>query len=1089
MVPVLGSTSARSWPLHERGAFARYMRASEALTARHATDAHFAAYSLPDQPRRLATVAVDRVPEGVPMVLAVFDVDCGAAHAAGGGAQGEADVAWWEGELRKIGVLLAAHPGGFVYRTRGGYRLVYALADPVVLRSPDDGTRWKSKYVAWCRYLAARFGIVADAACKDWTRLYRLPRVLRDAAASPENRPTLGDPRALGSWVCPIVAAMPDEPEPRPPRPPVVAGGEPRPTWNGDPGALFRALQARGMVGKALGPGKWAVACPWSSAHTKGTPYDSSTVLFAPGPGQDLGWWHCSHAHCQGRTLGDVLGTLDPGELAAATPSPGACPEPVTDLVLDLAQASTPEKLEAVLGAILHGSRPGVLDVVAVTCGGGKTTGGVVAAANLAARSAAPVIFATPTHDLAEEALAHLERKRPGLLDPHLRVAHIRGAADQCLHVHALVELGRLEAADALRGAFHPRTGGRSRGPCGLAYPASDARRCGSAATCPGAVGGEAQDGALTFVAHAALPHVLRRGASEVHGAAGGEGTRRWATVIIDEIPDLMSADAVDGSEIAALADSGSLLARWAASNPCAAAFAAVVGESVARLAAEYSVNVNHGQAKHAGRLHGGGLVTGLRGATADLEPAAARFLAEMEAHGPRATLPKAPPDELRSARGGRWPNVLAHEVLVAVAEAAVGSGADLTWELCLGRDGAVSWERWAAREIRTDAAFVALDGTAELTWARWAAIAGSWGLELRRHRVRIRGASPSRAHHYRTHALDNARLWVRRGARVEFLPQAPGAVRNALFGVTLAVARTVGLTAPGVLGIGCMKPLADALRVGLGFAVDRPAFDLDDPFAVEVGRVAADMDKEGWELRIGHAGRHDRGTQVFFPADGTPVDGMAVLGPLRFNLGTIQAEARAILRVAGPVDGLDADRLADVLAAGDGAARSVQFLARPRHVRRFRNPPFLVFAGPACPISDLALPGVTWSLSEASHAPAPTAITVRAGAAIVEAADRLGALSARWVAVELPPRTLDAAVETEARRRGWDRHVVRHGGPGRPWTVWAACRDAAERAARVFAGDPSSQCSSARSDHLRKPVGQADPPADACRVSRATGP
>ena len=83
-------------------------------------------------------------------------------------------------------------------------------------------------------------------------------------------------------------------------------------------GVIFRAFQARGWIDKELSPGKWNVICPWASEHTKGEDFDTSVVLFAPRPGEDLGWWHCSHAHCEGRTIHEVLALFSEQELRQA---------------------------------------------------------------------------------------------------------------------------------------------------------------------------------------------------------------------------------------------------------------------------------------------------------------------------------------------------------------------------------------------------------------------------------------------------------------------------------------------------------------------------------------------------------------------------------------------------------------------------------------------------------------------------------------------------------------------------------------------------------------------------------------------------
>jgi hypothetical protein len=169
-----------------------YVPLSEVLTAREATDAHFAAYSVPSFSRRLkkSVFGSAALPEGVPMVLAVFDVDAPGK---------DASEIWREAEAVKVIALLAAHADLFVYETRGGYRLVGVLSQPFVIRSADEAQLWSRLYREWCSYLR-EFGIEADTSCADWTRLYRLPHATRDGAATPEERPTIGNPASVGGW-------------------------------------------------------------------------------------------------------------------------------------------------------------------------------------------------------------------------------------------------------------------------------------------------------------------------------------------------------------------------------------------------------------------------------------------------------------------------------------------------------------------------------------------------------------------------------------------------------------------------------------------------------------------------------------------------------------------------------------------------------------------------------------------------------------------------------------------------------------------------------------------------------------------------
>jgi hypothetical protein len=169
--------------------------AGAVLADRYSSDAHFVAYAA-DIPRR-HTVALFKNPAhadkikavNLHMELFVADVD-GPNHVC--------TDPWWDGERLKISELLAAHPGGFAYRTRGGYRIVYALPRPSPLRLQSEDDAWTARYLSWVKYLARRFAIVADEACADWTHFYRAPFVVRDGVR--QELATIGDPYALGTW-------------------------------------------------------------------------------------------------------------------------------------------------------------------------------------------------------------------------------------------------------------------------------------------------------------------------------------------------------------------------------------------------------------------------------------------------------------------------------------------------------------------------------------------------------------------------------------------------------------------------------------------------------------------------------------------------------------------------------------------------------------------------------------------------------------------------------------------------------------------------------------------------------------------------
>ena len=323
--PVLRDQKIRSWPKFPNGGSAEYTTLPVALTREYVTDAHVGAYAAPSLPRRLGTEALlkpearEVLPDGVAMVLAVFDVDCPDAHR---GDPHAAD-AWWLDETEKITALLAAHPAGFVYRTRGGYRLVYRLPGPVVLRNGIDAEGWSIRYCGWIAYLERSFEIRADAACKDWTRLYRLPHATRDLGGRPERRETRGDTGSIGCWEPTLDAADVAQAarlhRKRTPKSPPRRGTAPLPV-SGD-GVLAALMRTRGWLGDLVEPGKWTAVCPWADQHTKGAAMDGSTVLFAPPCGEVMGWLHCSHAHCGQRTIADVLGLFTDAEIAAARAS------------------------------------------------------------------------------------------------------------------------------------------------------------------------------------------------------------------------------------------------------------------------------------------------------------------------------------------------------------------------------------------------------------------------------------------------------------------------------------------------------------------------------------------------------------------------------------------------------------------------------------------------------------------------------------------------------------------------------------------------------------------------------------------------
>jgi hypothetical protein len=176
---------------------------ADALAREYATDAHTAGYLATDDEHGRHRLTIAALTRGVVPVMGVHlvDVDCAAAHKVGG----EAGPEWRAAEAVKVARLRAEHPGVVAYDTRGGYRLVALLRDPVVITDAHAVSRWRALVARRLAWLARGFDIEGDAACVDWTRLYRLPHATRPIdkhtpGTAPEQRPVHGAWADLGAW-------------------------------------------------------------------------------------------------------------------------------------------------------------------------------------------------------------------------------------------------------------------------------------------------------------------------------------------------------------------------------------------------------------------------------------------------------------------------------------------------------------------------------------------------------------------------------------------------------------------------------------------------------------------------------------------------------------------------------------------------------------------------------------------------------------------------------------------------------------------------------------------------------------------------
>ncbi len=151
------------------------MGVQAAMQLEHDTDAHFICYSLAsgNEHPRIKKVCVPHVVaagDAVVLPFMAIDID-NPGHERWTGIDGVMELLdllyefaphWWP-----------AHDWSFFYSTRAGVRLFYTLTEPL---PPNE---WEQR----ARGLITEFkrqNFDVDPACKDWTRLFRLPDVMRD---------------------------------------------------------------------------------------------------------------------------------------------------------------------------------------------------------------------------------------------------------------------------------------------------------------------------------------------------------------------------------------------------------------------------------------------------------------------------------------------------------------------------------------------------------------------------------------------------------------------------------------------------------------------------------------------------------------------------------------------------------------------------------------------------------------------------------------------------------------------------------------------------------------------------------------------
>lgn len=100
----------------------------------------------------------------------------------------------------------------------------------------------------------------------------------------------------------------------------------PPPTGRAAESFLAHAFAHLGWLGREIDSNRIRVRCPWFQSHSdgRGSGSDSSAILFSSSKPPNLGRLVCAHAHCQGRSMREVLLSVPAEALADAS---NCCPD------------------------------------------------------------------------------------------------------------------------------------------------------------------------------------------------------------------------------------------------------------------------------------------------------------------------------------------------------------------------------------------------------------------------------------------------------------------------------------------------------------------------------------------------------------------------------------------------------------------------------------------------------------------------------------------------------------------------------------------------------------------------------------------
>ncbi len=141
LVTAFKDTKDTSWPKYNVSNYLVVDTLSKVLAGQYESDAHFSPYSSPQRKGRFGKRGRDDGPgahelleHGILTIAFVGDVDCAEVHRTSEPAPSE----WRAAEKKKLDEVRERHPGIYAYDTRGGYRVILLLPQPVQIRLSNN---------------------------------------------------------------------------------------------------------------------------------------------------------------------------------------------------------------------------------------------------------------------------------------------------------------------------------------------------------------------------------------------------------------------------------------------------------------------------------------------------------------------------------------------------------------------------------------------------------------------------------------------------------------------------------------------------------------------------------------------------------------------------------------------------------------------------------------------------------------------------------------------------------------------------------------------------------------------------------------